>query len=173
MISRLHPLSRALSRHVLLRLLDSLWGDVQTLAWHVGQRVVGWATEGFRVAQADKNLPARTSLELQEIRENERPLARHPSFLNPSGDANRFAGHVLRVGRRDVHRRGRNVVWLPDAPKRRLRFDPLAEIAFVVALCVNPLGFDQSGVDGVDANLARAQFFGEDSGNRIDGSLGG
>src|SRR5437016_8693741 len=110
MVLRLHPFSLAMSHHVLLRLLDSLWGDVQTLAWHVGQRVVGWATEEFRVAQADEKLPARTSLELQERRENEGPLARHPPFLNPSGDANRFAGHVLRVGRREVHRRGRNVV---------------------------------------------------------------
>jgi hypothetical protein len=39
-------------------------------------------------------------------------------------------------------------------------------------LCVNPLGFDQSWADGVDANLVRAQFFGENSRNCIDGSLG-
>src|SRR5437660_8844239 len=46
----------------------------------------GLATEEFRVGHADENLPARSSLELQERRENEGPLARHPSFLNPSGD---------------------------------------------------------------------------------------
>src|SRR5439155_15220695 len=80
-------------------------------------------------------------------------------------DVERFAGHPRRIGRRQKHGGGRDVLRLSDAAKRRLRFDLLAEITAGYPGGMHAFGFDHAGVDRVDADVARPQLFGQRPGH--------
>src|SRR5918996_4533248 len=83
----------------------------------------------------------------------------------------RLPGHVLRVGRRQIHRRRGDVVGLAHAAERRLRLDHLLEGASGQTGGIHPLGLDHAGVDRVHANLPRAELLGQDARDGIDGAL--
>ena len=63
---------------------------------------------------------------------------------------------------------------LANSAERRMRLEPLAQVAFVVGgaggRCA--FGFDDAGIDRVDANLPRSQFLSQRPGQGIDGGLG-
>ena len=80
-------------------------------------------------------------------------------LVHAADDANLFAGQILGIVGRKVYRRGGDIVGLTDTPERRTRFHPLAEIAFVESLRLHAFGFDQAGIDGINANLARPKLF--------------
>ena len=66
----------------------------------------------------------------------------------------------------------RDVVRLVDPTEGRLRFHHFTKIAVGNAGGVPTLGFDHSGADGVDADLARPQLLGQAFCDRHDGRLG-
>lgn len=92
---------------------------------------------------------------------------------NAAGDANGFTGEIFRVRGSEINSGRRNVIGLADAGPGRLRLDPLAKISFVETGRVNAFGLNHAGIDGVHANLAWAQFLGQDAGYGVDGCLGG
>src|ERR1700722_6665064 len=58
---------------------------------------------------------------------------------------------------------GSDVIDLADAAKRCLRDDTLLEVGAEEACSVYAFGLDHAGVDGVDADLFRAELFGENA----------
>src|SRR5205814_10377514 len=80
-----------------------------------------------------------------------------PKLPVPARDVQRFAGDPRRVGRRQEHGRGRDVLRLPDPPQRRLRLDLLAEVTLGDPGGVYASGLDHAGVDRIDADLARPE----------------
>src|SRR5580658_2395994 len=93
--------------------------------------------------------------------------------LEAAGDGENFAGHVFGVGRSEIDGSGGDVVGLADEAQRGLRLNKFAEITFHEACGVDAFGLDHPGVDGIDADLARAEFLGKRAGDDVDGALGG
>src|SRR5437773_9932734 len=97
------------------------------------------------------------------------------SWPSPSAetarDTQRFAGDPRGIGRSEKDRRRSNVLRLADAAQRCLCFNAFAEIALVEAGCAHSLRFHHTGIDGMDPNFARAEFFGQRSGDGSDRTL--
>ena len=83
----------------------------------------------------------------------------------------RFASHPSGSigGEKDDH--VGNVGWLAGATERGLGDQAFLPVGSNHAGGVCAFGFDQAGIDRVDANAARSQFTGEDAGDRIDRTL--
>jgi hypothetical protein len=89
-----------------------------------------------------------------------------------SRDTKRFACDPsgIRGSKKD---RGRSdVAGLTDATEWCLRFNAFTKIALVKTGCAHAFGFDKTGIDGVDANFARAEFLGQRSGDGVDRAFG-
>src|SRR5439155_12672993 len=88
-----------------------------------------------------------------------------------ASDTQCFARDPLRIRRSEKDRGGSDVLRLPDAAKRSLRFNAFAKIALVEARCAHSLRFHHAGIDGIDSNFAWPQFLGQRSGDGVDRTL--
>ena len=86
--------------------------------------------------------------------------------------ADQFAGDPLGVVGGEEGGDAGDVVHLADAAERGLRDGSLLEVGADEARGVYAFGLDHAGVDGVDADLLRAEFFREDAGDGVDRALG-
>ena len=86
--------------------------------------------------------------------------------------ANQFAGDPLGIVRSEERGDTGDIIHLTDAAKRGLRDGAFLEVGADEARGVYAFGLNHAGVDGVDADLFRAQLFREDAGDRVHRALG-
>src|SRR3954463_10501172 len=79
-----------------------------------------------------------------------------------------FTRNPTRVSGGEEDCRGRDVLHLADTSERGLRFELLTEFAGVESGGVHAFGQNHSGIDGIHADLAWAEFFREASGDGVD-----
>ena len=80
-----------------------------------------------------------------------------------AGDIECLTGHPGRIAGGEVNHRGGDVLRLADTSERGLLFRLFFEFAVFGDDAGGSRAFrlDHSGIDGVDANLTRGQFFGQ------------
>jgi len=78
-----------------------------------------------------------------------------------AGDEEGFAGDPAGIAGSEERGHRGDVLRLADAAERSICFDLFLEIAAMDASAVQTFGLDHAGVDGIDADLARAEFAGE------------
>src|SRR5260221_1088443 len=86
--------------------------------------------------------------------------------------ADKLAGDPLGVARSQKGGDAGNVINLADAAERGLRDSAGLEVGADEACGVYAFGLDHAGGDGVDADLLRAKFVGEDASDGVDRALG-
>jgi hypothetical protein len=84
-----------------------------------------------------------------------------------AGNDQDFAVYPIRIRRGEEDCGCGNVFWLTDAAERRLRFDLLLKVALDDSCTTRSFGFNHSGTDGVDTDVARSQLLRERFRDRI------
>src|SRR3990172_3709492 len=86
-------------------------------------------------------------------------LPNSPSALpNSACNRERFAGNPRRIGRREIHGGGRDVLRLADPAQRHFQFMLGAEVALRNTSRMQTFGFGHARTDRVDAYPARPQL---------------
>ena len=83
-----------------------------------------------------------------------------------------FASEPLGVLGREESGDGGDVVYLAGATEWGLRDEAIREVGADEACCVRTFGYNEAGVDGVDANLLWTQLFCEHTCDRVKSALG-
>src|SRR5262245_48486555 len=83
----------------------------------------------------------------------------------------RFAGYPRCLIGGEVNDRRRDVFRLADSAKKRLLTELLEGVD--EPLCMNAVGFDRAGIDGVNANFSRCEFLCKRSREAIYRRFGG
>src|SRR5882724_7219750 len=94
-------------------------------------------------------------------------------LLKAAGDHQGFASHVLGIRGGQVDGGGGDIVDLADAAERCLRNNSLFKISSQKTGGLDAFGDDHAGIDGVDADIACAEFLGKCCGDDIHCALGG
>src|SRR5579859_4204613 len=86
----------------------------------------------------------------------------------PAAREQLLAREPIRIVRGEEHRDRSDVLRLAGPAERRLRDSGFLEIGTDEPGAVRALGFDDAGVERVDADLARTEFAREHAGDRVD-----
>src|SRR5262249_49088096 len=162
------PLTSAISAHSPLRMCSSAW-----LRPNAFTSITAWPAFGSGSGTSRMTSTSGPPNPVLRIARMSNPPLEFSLSTQPPGDVKGFTRNPGGFGAGQEPHHGGDVLRPAGPAERGFRFHLLFEIAAGDAGGVQPLGFDDSGVDGVDADFARPQLLGQGARDRIHGRLGG